>query len=325
MEPATQFIFEPLPPLANPIQDPFPDVANPLGPLAGLVGTWAGQGFNCIWRPDHTPASDHFLELNLTSEQLAFDTIQGQIPNRGLLQPDINMFGLTYLQQISDKNLNAGLHIEPGVWVDVPATTDPREGPSVARLASIPHGTIILAQGTSDIKAGAPEIPGVAITPFVVNNPGQLVNFAEQTLSKASKFRTSGAGLTGIDQKMLDNPNGVLTQAIAGQHITTTTTLHVSTNDPPVPGGGTQNTAFLKGGTQGANARAARATATFWLETLEGQTIPTQLQYSQTVLLNFAGLSWPHVTVATLLRQSGTPPTPVQVNPPIGVSPDHPA
>ena len=41
-------------------------------------------------------------------------------------------------------------------------------------------------------------------------------------------------------------------------------------------------------------------TATFWLETLQGQSAPTQLQYTQTVLLNFNGISWPHVTVATL-------------------------
>jgi hypothetical protein len=318
MEPASQFVFEPLPPIAHPVEDPFPDVANPLGPLAGLAGTWAGQGFNTIWRP-HQPStgSDHFLELNVTSDQIAFSVIQGQIPNRGLLQPDINLFGLTYLQQVSDANLHAGLHIEPGVWVDIPATSDPREGPSVARLASIPHGTTILTQGTGSSRAGAPDIPDVSITPFFVDHPGELSPFPEQTLSRASKFRTSGTGLTGIGQRMLDNPNIVLTRTIERQHITSTTTLHVSTNEPPVPGGGTQNTAFLKGGANGANARAARATATFWIETLEGETIPTQLQYSQLVLLNFAGLSWPHVTVATLQRQSGTVPTPGQVNPPV--------
>ncbi len=79
-----------------------------------------------------------------------------------------------------------------------------------------------------------------------------------------------------------------------------TTTLHVSTTDSPVPGGGTANTAFLKGGAAGPNAVAATVTATFWLETLQGQPAATQLQYSQTVLLNFNGLSWPHVTVGTL-------------------------
>lgn len=40
--------------------------------------------------------------------------------------------------------------------------------------------------------------------------------------------------------------------------------------------------------------------ATFWLETIEGNPAIQQLQYAQTVLLNFNGLSWPHITVATL-------------------------
>ena len=69
-----------------------------------------------------------------------------------------------------------------------------------------------------------------------------------------------------------------------------------------MPGGGTANTAFLKGGTKGPNAVTARAGSTFWLETLQGDTAPSQLQYSQLVLLNFNGLSWPHVTVATLKK-----------------------
>ena len=56
-------------------------------------------------------------------------------------------------------------------------------------------------------------------------------------------------------------------------------------------------------GTTHSNANAAHVTATFWLETLQGDTEPRRLQYSQLVLLNFAGLSWPHVTVATLQKQ----------------------
>jgi hypothetical protein len=315
MEIAADFSFRPLPPLDDPVHFPFADVANPLGPLAGLAGKWSGQGFNVIWRPDHTAGQDHFLELNVTSDQIEFDAISGPIPNRGLLQPDINMFGLTYLQQITDANLKAGLHIEPGLWVDIPATTDPREGPSVARLASIPHGTTIVAQGTAVTAAAAPSIPTIGIKPFTIGHPGSTLDFPEQTLSIASKFRTSGAGLTGITQKMVNDPNTVLTAALAGQHVDSTTTLHVATNDAPVPGGGTANTAFLKGGAH-SNADAARVTATFWLQTLQGQTTPTQLQYSQTVLLNFNGISWPHVTVSTLRKQSGTIPTAAQIDPP---------
>jgi hypothetical protein len=49
----------------------------------------------------------------------------------------------------------------------------------------------------------------------------------------------------------------------------------------------------------------ALVSATFWLETIQGAAIPNQLQYTQTVLLNFNGLSWPHVTVGTLRRTSG--------------------
>ncbi len=302
MDLSPDFSFQPLPAVENATQQPFPEVASPLGPLAGLVGKWSGRGFNVIWRPNHTPNQDHFLELNVTSDQLEFTAISGQIPNRGLLQPDINMFGLTYLQQISDVNLNAGLHIEPGLWVAVPMTSDPNVPPTVARLASIPHGTTIVAQGTASTSAAAPAIPNTSIKPFTIGQPTAGFDFPEQTLTTNTSFRTSGAGLTGVTQAMVNNPNRILQAAIAGQHITATITLHVTSGDAPVPGGGTANTAFLKGGAQGPNAVAVSVNATFWLETLQGQTAPTQLQYAQTVLLNFNGLSWPHITVGTLRK-----------------------
>src|ERR1700722_6713000 len=246
MELATDFAFTPLPAVENAVQAPFPQVASPLGPLAGLVGKWSGKGFNIIWRPFHG-TQDHFLELNVTSEQLEFSAISGSIPNRGLLQADISMFGLTYLQQISDANLKAGLHIEPGIWVVIPKTTAPNVVPTVARLASIPHGTTILAQGTATTSAAAPTIPNTSIKPFSIGHPNPQFDFAEQTLTSHTSFRTSGAGLTGVTQTMVNNPNSILRAAIAGQHITATTTLHVTSTDTPVPGGGTANTAFLKG------------------------------------------------------------------------------
>ena len=302
MDLSPDFSFQPLPAVENAVQQPFPEVASPLGPLAGLVGNWSGRGFNVIWRPNSTSGQDRFLELNVTSEQIEFDAIPGQIPNRGLLQPDINMFGLRYLQQISDANLNAGLHIEPGLWVAIPKTSDPNVPPTVARLASIPHGTTIVAQGTATPSAGAPRIPNTSIKPFSIGHPTPEIDFPEQTLTNQTSFRTSGAGLTGVTQAMVNNPNSILQAAIAGQHITSTTTLHVTSTDTPVPGGGTANTAFLKGGADGPNADAVSVDATFWLETLQGQSAPTQLQYAQTVLLNFNTLSWPHITVATLRK-----------------------
>jgi hypothetical protein len=312
MESAADFVFGPLPPIeetATPTVTGEPAAvaaaADTLGPLAGLAGNWTGQGFNVIWRPHPLQPSgqDRFLELNVTSEQLDFGPALQKIPNRGLLQPSISLAGLNYLQQISDANTNTKQHFEPGLWVTVPQTSDPQEPRTVARLASIPHGTTVLLQGTAHTSAGGPSIPGVSIKPFTMGHPAQTVDFPEQTLTTPTQFRTSGAGLTGITQQMVNNPNRVLNAAPSSQ-ITTTTRLQVSSHDASVPGGGTANIAFLRGATDGPNAVAAHVTATFWLETLQGDTQPRRLKYSQLVLLNFNGLSWPHVTVATLHKQN---------------------
>jgi hypothetical protein len=323
------FVFRPLPALKEAIHFPFPGLLNPLGPLAQLVGTWGGKGFNTIWRPNFNapgahPTSDHFLELNLTEDQIAFTAIPGQIPNRGLLQKDINMFGITYLQQTSDSNLQAGLHIEPGIWAVVPATTAPQEVSTIVRMASIPHGTTVLAQGTASTHAGPPSIPVINLNGGVP--PGQTqgggITFLEQTLATPSPFRSSGVQMNGITQAMVTNPNSVLTAALAGQTILSTTTLHVSTHPTaPITGGGTSNTSFLTGSTA-PNAVSSVMESTFWLETVQGiNGAPNhlQLQYSQIVILTFAGITWPHVSVATL-RQN----VPVTV-PVWKVDPDIPA
>jgi hypothetical protein len=87
MELAANFSFQPLPAIQSAVQQPFPEVASPLGPLAGLAGKWSGRGFNIIWRPDHTSGQDHFLELNVTSEQLEFNPISGPIPTAAFCSP----------------------------------------------------------------------------------------------------------------------------------------------------------------------------------------------------------------------------------------------
>jgi hypothetical protein len=306
MELAEGFAFTPLFNRITPAEPRRQEGESALGPLAGLAGHWRGTGFNVIWRPDHVPGNpgqDRFLELNLTSEQLTFDPIPGAIPNRGLLQDDINMFGLTYLQQISDSNLDAGLHIEPGIWARVPETEDPAEPETVVRMASIPHGTTIVAQGLSRTVNGGPLIQDVSIKPFPIGAPGNPITFPEQDLGTATQFRTPANGLVNITKTMVDNPNSVLQAAIVGQNITSTIVLNVSTSSAPVLGGGTANTAFLQGGPDGPNAVAAQVSSIFWLETVQGENENVQqLQYTQTVLLNFNGLSWPHITVATLRK-----------------------
>jgi hypothetical protein len=202
--------------------------------------------------------------------------------------------------------VKVGIHAEPGVWATVPATEDPAESASVVRMASIPHGTTINAQGGASTNNGPPDIKGNNITPFPIGNSANQIQFPETKLDTPSKLRLPQPPLLAeITQQMVDNPNSVLTDAIKGQNIIKTTTLSVATSPaPPLVGGGTDNIAFLQGVGGKPNADAAQMTATFWIETVEEPGKPPflQLQYTQTVLLNFNTLSWPHVSVATLRK-----------------------
>jgi hypothetical protein len=294
--------------------------ADPLGALAELPGTWTGQGFNAIWRPHRASSGqDRFLELNSTTETLIFSKINGEIPNRGLAMPDINMFGVIYLQQIAEKSDGTALHLEPGIWANVPQTSDPIEPATVVRMASIPHGTVILAQGVSQILAGGPQhIPDNNILPFFFGQPPHANSefhtvaqqFPELDLSIPTPFRFKSPDVT---QQIVMNPNSVIQQALQtslqGTNMKGRSFLHVSsTNNPIKGGGGTANTAFLatSHNPAGGNARAATVDATFWIETIAGTgggSDVHQLQYTQTVMLDFNGIHWPHVTVSTLRKQ----------------------
>src|ERR1700693_2337940 len=272
----------------------------PLGSLATLRdSTWTGKGFNQIWRPfdglQNQPPQDRFLELNETSEILQFVEIQGDIPNRGLLQADITLHGLTYLQRISDINVlqngkPTGIHIEPGIWIRMPKTATPQEPETVARLANIPHGTSLVSQGSATVSNSAPVFPAISITPFTIAPPNTPIQFPETNLAVATQFRTLPGDIPHVTQAMVDNPNSVLADGIANNKITSVTKLTISTTDlnPPSSGGGTSNIAFLQGAAGGPNAQAAQMDATFWIEEFvdgNGDT-KIQLQYSQTVLLN---------------------------------------
>lgn len=82
-----------------------------LGLLGEHAGTWQGDGFNLVARPDFDGDANLFRELNLTSEILTFNSIMSPIPNRGVLQRNIQLFDLTYLQKIRDAITGGALHI----------------------------------------------------------------------------------------------------------------------------------------------------------------------------------------------------------------------
>jgi hypothetical protein len=395
-------IHEVLQPSVTP---PVVAVPSPLGPLSEFAGNWTGQGFNTIFRPESTTTPtalpvplnpptqpfDNILELNLTQETLSFSSSLGNIPNRGLgTEGDIFLNGVPYLQSISDitNGTPVGIHFEPGIWLSVPATTTPSEPVTVARLASIPHGTAIVAQGIMLAAVpGGPTIAPVDITPFVAGtNPigSTKVPFLSQTWANNTTPRLpQNLGPTRITSAMLADPSTMLRNQIQNQVITETVVIGISTNPaaplpggplpPAIPpntspppltpnfGGGPSNIAFLLGipnpppTGQGPNAQTFQMDAVFWIETVAYQidvpplpagtppvvlspvqttpavplqpsfvaaipfvpnmgyaggrvtVLTTQIQYTQKVLLNFNGLSWPHVSVASLVPADPIP------------------
>ncbi len=277
-----------------------------LGPLASLPGSWRGNGFNAIWRPDN-PESEpvggqikRFLELNLTSETFDFHVIPGVVPNRGLNpQTDLSLYGLHYLQRVSDADLppfsTAGeaLHIEPGLFMNVPASQTPENPASIVRMASIPHGVTVLMQGptpSSVAVPGPPTIPpifplpefpafvpmpppdGLGIQPvnLPVQQPPVEHQIPEVTLSNdVAGSQSNGPYPPSIPQSYVDDPNVVLRNAIASQDILGTITINLDSTaasaeiaNIPFLGNlaNTYNAPFA------ANAFVESARATFWIE-----------------------------------------------------------
>jgi hypothetical protein len=327
-----------------------------LGPLTAFTGTFHGHGLNTIFRPDiGSPTklpvdpgpSDNLLELNLTSNTMSFSRPLGSVPNRGEVNPDIFLNGVSYLLTVSDITNPAkpiGIHFEPGLFMNIPATKDPAEGATIVRMASIPHGTTLCAQGTWRTFTGPPSIPPVSITPDIGPFPSQTAS--NQGTARIPQDLDPFIKDGSITQAILDDPNTVLRNATAHQTIVSTTAIGVSDNpSSPLFGGGTVNIAFLLGDravTQ-PNAQITAMSSFFWIETVQhvitvpawtpGQpplAIPApttggpapvflvkppaavthprqikvtspQIQFSQRVIMNFAGILWPHVSVATLV------------------------
>ena len=284
---------------------PLKTVVSNLGLLGELPGKWVGNGFNLIGRPFFGNTPPFFLELNGTDETLEFTAVGGNIPNRGSKEPDISLFGVRYLQQVTDCALHAGIHIEPGLWIHVPPTTAPESGESYVRQATIPHGDALLAQSTffTTVNSGPvikpvnsfpftdPAIPGLNADPVKpITDPAYLQQYLQGVLPKKCMPDGLNAAAT------IKDPTEVLRAQIKGQNIVSTVVIAIST----VPPGSLANIPFVQ-----QNANAAQMDAIFWIETVkpeDGEPF-MQLQYVQRVILDFINIHWPHISVATLVKQ----------------------
>jgi hypothetical protein len=224
-----------------------------LGPLAFLAGSWRGPGFNAIWRPDNPESAPltvppdqtkRFLELNLTNDSFDFHVIPGVVPNRGLNpQTDLSLYGLHYLQRVSDADpapspkvlplgysTTAGqaLHIEPGLFMNVPASMTPSPGnvPTIVRMGSIPHGVTVLMQGPDPGTKPTPGRPNIPpLTPF--STPGNVYPGLSPIPFPAPP--PLGAGIQPIE---LDSAPPV---PAGGQHVIPEININVDALVPPPP------------------------------------------------------------------------------------------
>jgi hypothetical protein len=188
---------------------------------------------------------------------------------------------------INDAVTHEALHLEPGIWLNIPATTDPKQAATVVRLATIPHGDSLVAQGSFTTVKGGPKIQAADATPLKGGKPLTDVKYLQP-------FQTAKLP-KGIPDGSIADPNLALTQAIDGQEFEKTVVIEISS----APKGGVVNIPFVD-----SNANATRVSAIFWIETVKHKGgVHLQLQYTQTVILNFLGIDWPHISVATLVKR----------------------
>lgn len=294
------------------------------GLLSKLPGRWNGRGFNLIARPNRqgNPANPvFFLELNATMETLEFRAIGGDVPNRGSGEPTAELHDIHYLQTVTDSVTMTAIHFEPGLWLHVPATAE--GGETYVREATIPHGDSLLAQSSLFVTVpNGPQIKPVNSFPFPIADPvpdlnadpanplgppytDPYTNPIEGPNGNAFPASFLPAGLNPA--QTIKDPTEVLRAAIAQQTFVSTDVIQISTTPP----GGIVNIPFVK-----ANANAVQMDAIFWIETVnkdprvnqdnanqDPKSQFFQLQYVQRVILDFDNVHWPHISVATLIKE----------------------
>jgi hypothetical protein len=194
--------------------------------------------------------------------------------------------------------------------VHVPPTKE-NASETYVRQATIPHGDALIAQSTFfTTVAGGPVLNPVSTLPFnfgqplpPLNGPFPTGTFPLGYLDPLLHPKLPAKGLpAGVTPAIVTNPVLVLQaqlaeQAAKGQKPVSTVVIQISTQ----PTGGILNIPFVT-----ANANASSLDAIFWIETIldshSGRQF-LQLQYVQRVILDFGNIHWPHISVATLIKE----------------------
>lgn len=266
------------------------------GLLSKFEGRWEGTGLVLLALPDGADGTIFRFVTMRTREVMKFKKIRGPVFDRGRLinteplkgQEDIDMYGLRYKQKVYDQVTGDMIHVEDGSWMNVPAThVLPCQGRTILRQLTVPHGNAVLAQSTLLTKTKErPVVHELNTRPTGprVDEPGYLDPILKAVLPE------------GITQKDILNPNRLLQKVLKKQKIRQTTTISMSTS----PAGGIVNSPYVK-----ENADTTSLEATFWITKVRAEDGSSflQLQYTQTIILEFNGIKWPHVSVGTLVKK----------------------
>lgn len=291
------------------------DTSEKLGLLADLDGTWIGTGFNLVALPvfPHDGKLPFRLMLSTTVEVLEFTPIGAAVPNRGFEQADIEIYGLCYLQKVAHGVTHEPLHIEPGFWLNVPASAASGNAAEIVRESTIPHGNSVLARGHASEAAGGPSIPRTPSKPIShaghpIGSVHYLKPYADAAGDEHEQIRPAAFSAAYVDDPSQALRDVLTAQESRRQTVIHTVSLNVATGRiveapevPPPPRGGIVNIP--------SDVDPTFLDATFWIERVReaGQGVPEreflQLQYAQLVMLDFDNILWPHISVATLTKQ----------------------
>ena len=295
---------------------------NPLGALAALAGTWVGHGFNSIWRPHHPASQDRFLELNMTDETLIVHPDQRPDPQPRArdarhrhVRPHLHAADQRGEHRRRAAHRARDLGERPAHHRSQRARRRwcgwrrSRTAPSSSPRAS-PRST----------PGGPQNIPDNNILPFFFGSPAPAnsdFNSVAQTFTElesvASRPR-SASSRPGSPRPSSRTPTACCRprsqSSLHGTSMKSRTFLHVATqrtaSSRPAAAPPTRRSWRPAATRPAATPRPRRWSATFWIETIAGtggQPDKHQLQYTQTVMLDFNGIHWPHVTVGTLVKQ----------------------
>ncbi len=307
------------------------------GPLQYLLGTWTNQNlgqtmaggpenpysYNLMVLPQVDAQSPHgyILKSMPYYEEITFTAVHGSAANRGGLGTQVS-YAILYEQRVY---ISAGpakdmlVHFENGIWgyLDdqqqalgpygngndpglgtqvVPNSVPPTQQFNLFKQISVPHGNSVLACGSFTSQSGAPTIgPPPQVLPVGINTDA---------------YDTLSVGNLNPDRAL--NPNWPLSQALAVPNPAPTQFIQFDV-DSQNGGGAVTNIGFEQ-----QHCEVKRYYATYWLEALGGSQNYTQLQYSQTIMMQIpitlpgslqpTNIVFPHITTNTLTKVPGSGP-----------------